>query len=482
MSLTLDASAVRNARLLETDYLIIGSGAMGMAFADVILTESDARIIMVDRHAAPGGHWNDAYPFVRLHQPSARYGVNSRRLGTGSKDATGLNQGLEELASGLEVMSYFDQVMNQQFLPSGRVQFFPMCEYSGNSKFASLMSGNQFHVTVRKRIVDTTLMNLVVPATQPPQFSLAPGVVCVPLNDLPKLPRPAGGYVVVGAGKTGVDACLWLLGNGVAADSIRWVMPRDAWFTNRANVQSDDDSMEASLRDLANQVEAIAEADAPTDLFARLSGCSHWLRLDQRVEPTMFRCATVTQAELNQLRRIKNIVRLGRVQRIERDRIVLEHGTVPAHADSLYVHCSAVAFKNGKPRTAFAGNTINIQMLRTCQPVFSAALTARIEVAFHSDAEKNALCQPVPLPEAPIDWLKMWAVNLANSHHWGQNENLRAWLAQSRLDGMSAAIARIAPTEIAKIAQLNRYRAARSKAVANVRHLLAQLDDECVAA
>ena len=25
-----------------------------------------------------GGHWNDAYDFVRLHQPAALYGVNSR--------------------------------------------------------------------------------------------------------------------------------------------------------------------------------------------------------------------------------------------------------------------------------------------------------------------------------------------------------------------------------------------------------------------
>lgn len=471
-----------NPQLLETDYLIIGSGAMGMAFADVILSESDARIILVDRHAAPGGHWNDAYPFVRLHQPSARYGVNSRRLGNGTKDMTGLNQGMDELASGSEVMSYFDQVMHQQFLPTGRVQFFPMSNYLGDGKFVSLVSGNHCQVKANKRIVDTTLMNLVVPSKQAPQFELAPGVAWVPLNDLPKMPRPAGNYVIVGAGKTGVDACLWLLGNGVAPDSIHWIMPRDAWYTNRANVQSDDASMEIGLGDLANQVEAIAQADSPADLFARLSECGHWLRIDQRIEPTMFRCATVTQAELNQLRRIKNIVRMGRVRRIERDRIILDQGTLPANPDSLYVHCSAVAFKNGKPRTAFAGNTINIRMLRTCQPVFSAAVTAHIELALQSDDEKNALCQAVPLPELPIDWLKMWAVNLSNSHHWGQNDNLRAWLCNSRLDGMSAAIARIDPADTAKIAQLNRYRAARSKAVANVRHLLAQIDNECIPA
>ena len=68
---------------IDVDYLIMGAGAAGMAFADSLFTESDATMVIVDRHDRPGGHWNDAYPFVRLHQPSANYGVNSADLGTG---------------------------------------------------------------------------------------------------------------------------------------------------------------------------------------------------------------------------------------------------------------------------------------------------------------------------------------------------------------------------------------------------------------
>ena len=34
-----------------------------------------SEILVVDRRAKPGGHWNDAYDFVRLHQPSLYYGV-----------------------------------------------------------------------------------------------------------------------------------------------------------------------------------------------------------------------------------------------------------------------------------------------------------------------------------------------------------------------------------------------------------------------
>ena len=80
----------------ETDYLVVGSGAMGMAFCDALITETNADIIIVDKHHQPGGHWNDAYPFVRLHQPSAFYGVNSKKLGNNTIDTTGLNKGLYE--------------------------------------------------------------------------------------------------------------------------------------------------------------------------------------------------------------------------------------------------------------------------------------------------------------------------------------------------------------------------------------------------
>ncbi|MCC2676028.1 MAG: hypothetical protein K0R58_2975, partial [Ramlibacter sp.] len=70
--------------MIETDYLVVGAGAAGMSFTDAVLTHSDATVTIVDRRHAPGGHWVDAYPFVRLHQPSAFYGVASVPLG---KDA-----------------------------------------------------------------------------------------------------------------------------------------------------------------------------------------------------------------------------------------------------------------------------------------------------------------------------------------------------------------------------------------------------------
>ena len=68
-------------RAIEADYLVVGAGAMGMAFTDALTDHSDVRVALVDRRHGVSGHWLEAYPFVRLHQASAFYGVASTRLG-----------------------------------------------------------------------------------------------------------------------------------------------------------------------------------------------------------------------------------------------------------------------------------------------------------------------------------------------------------------------------------------------------------------
>ncbi len=122
---------------IEADYLVIGAGATAMAFVDTLVSETSASVVVVDRNHRPGGHWTTAYPFVRLHQPSAYYGVNSRPLGNDTIDGTGLNKGFYELAAGADVCAYFDEVMQQQLLPTGRVTYFPMSEYLGDGRIGT---------------------------------------------------------------------------------------------------------------------------------------------------------------------------------------------------------------------------------------------------------------------------------------------------------------------------------------------------------
>jgi hypothetical protein len=449
-----------------------------MAFVDTLLSENaDATVLMVDRHHRPGGHWNNAYPFVRLHQPSEWYGVASRELSQGTRDATGFNAGLYALASGAQVLAYFDQVMQQRFLPSGRVRWLPMSEVSASAdgihEVRSLVSGACQRVGVRRKVVNATHAQTAVPSTHPPKYTVAAGVNCVPLNRLPDISRPHRAYTVVGSGKTGMDAILWLLENGVAPARIRWVMPRDAWLMNRANFQPGLENFERSIGSNSGQFDAIAEAASVPDLFARLEAAELLLRIDPAVQPGTFRCAVVSQTELAQLRRIDDVVRLGHVRSIDAAQIVLDQGTVTADPDTLYIDCSACAIVVPPVLPVFDGDRINLFMLRTCQPLFSAALIAYVESHITDAAEKNALCTVVPSPERPIDWLRMWAVTLANTARWRQHAGLQAWLMQCRLNGFAVYLRGVKADDTARLALLQQMGAKAGAARARLPALLA---------
>jgi hypothetical protein len=427
--------------MITTDYLIKGAGAMGMAAADVLLAETDAHITLVDKHHRPGGHWNDAYPFVRLHQPSMTYGVNSRPLGTGAKDSTGVNQGFYELASGAEVLSYFDQVLNEHFLASGRVHFLPMHEVLPDGSVRSLLSGQVTPVQVRRKTVDAAFLNTQVPSTRPPKYAVAPGMQCVPLNELPRIKTPPEGWVVVGAGKTAMDAVIWLLSQGVQPEAVRWIMPRDSWLIDRANVQPAADFFMHSFGGIAAQLQAVVEATSMSDLYLRLEAAGQLLRIDPSVLPTRYFCATVSQGEIEQLRRITQVLRLGRVLRIEPHRIVMEQGEVPTSPGVVHVDCSASAIEPAPPQPVFQGSRIVMQMVRACQPVFSAAFIAHLEAVQpgpEHEARKNDLCAPAVLDMSQPRWLEMLAFNMNNQHKWTRDEALAKWLVKCRLDGFSA--------------------------------------------
>ena len=415
---------------LFTDYLVVGSGAMGMAFTDALLSESDANIVIVDKHHQPGGHWNDAYPFVRLHQPSAFYGVNSRKLGKNTVDLTGLNAGLYELATNGEVCSYFDQVMQQQFLPSGRVQYFPGCEYVGNGEFVSSLSGLKYSVSFKKE-VDSTYMNVVVPSKRSPPFKIEGNADCVPLNDLPSLTNRHDDYVIVGAGKTAIDAALFLLKNTVSPERIRWIMPRDSWILDRAQIQP---TFESIGKLFASRIVPGTESKTVDDFFEKVSKAGGLLRIDDKVKPKMYRCSTVTLAELEQLRRINKIVRKGRVKIIDNDKIFLEEGSIPTTLRTLHIDCAGDGLAKKPPVPIFENQKIVLQSVRTCQQVFSAALLGYVEANYPENEKKNALCKPVPHPNDDIDFLKNTLADSLNRENWAREPKLSKWLQESRLN------------------------------------------------
>ncbi len=460
---------------IEVDYLIIGAGAMGMAFADIILTESDKTVLIVDMHQKPGGHWNDAYPYVTLHQPSAYYGVSSKELSKGVIDTMGLNKGLQDLATGPEIMAYFDEVMRYQFLPTGRVTYLPMCKYEGDGKISALTSDKTYQVKVREKTADATWLKTTVPSTHTPNFEVGEGVKMMPLNDLPKLTEQPSRYVIIGGGKTGIDAVVWLLENHVDPDAIHWVRPRDAWLMRRETTQPDPRFFEATMGAQAAQMEAIAGSTSIENMFDRIEEAGIFTRIDESVRPSMFHGATISDPELAELRKIKNVIRRGRIQRIETDQIIMDEGTLPNDPETLFVDCSACAVGNSEETTVFQGDTIFLQTVRTVQPVFSAAFIAHIELTRDTEEEKNRLCQVVPLPNHATDWIRMHNAFMMNQYNWSQEKDLRAWMRDNRLDGYSQLASNIQEEETEKLAIMKRLRDNAVPSVMKLQEYLAEL-------
>jgi hypothetical protein len=422
---------------LETDYLVVGAGAAGMAFTDALIADSDADVVLVDRRHRPGGHWNTAYPFVRLHQPSAFYGVNSRRLGTDSIDTVGPNAGFYERATAGEILDYYQRVLEEHLLPSGRVRFYGLSDYdttgSGAHRFTSRLTGETTSITVRRKVVDATYLETDVPSTHTPPFSVDPAARFVPVNGLVALAEPATGYTIIGAGKTAMDACCWLLDMGIAPDTIRWIRPRDAWILDREYTQPLE-KLSGLIEGVSFNLEAAAEAENEEDLFRRLVASGQLLQIDPDVTPTMYRCATLNTGELAQLRTIDNVVRRGRVLHVGAHELVMDQGSLPTSPGHVYVDCSAGGLRLSPARPIFEPDRVTPQQVRTCQPTFNAALIGFLEATRGDDGQKNALCPPNPYPSSATDWMAGTRIAQIATLAWLNDPELSTWLESARLN------------------------------------------------
>ena len=410
--------------VLEADYMVVGAGAMGMAFADALIDNADVSVVMVDRRHGAGGHWLDAYPFVRLHQASAFYGVASTLLGGGRIQQEGPEAGLHERASAPEVCAYYDRVLRERLLASGKVSFYPNGEYLGEGRFVSRISGKRYEVRGRARVVNACYLSPEIPATTPPPFGVADGVRAVPANELVNLAGAPTQYVVVGSGKTATDACIWLLDNGVDPGSICWVRPREPWMLNRAVVQPDP---AVFLGAAADTMEAATQALSADDLFLRLEAVGIMLRIDRSVTPTMAKTPTLAQWELDRLRTIETVVRLGHLQHAEPSRLVLSKGEVAIAKHAVIVHCAASGLQYPPLVPIWDADAITLQPIRAGFPCFAAALAGYVEATRDDDEEKNRLCPPCPLPNTPADWARMQVLGTRASMSFGSEPDIKAW-------------------------------------------------------
>jgi hypothetical protein len=461
---------------LSCDYLVIGAGASGLAFVDELINHDCGDIIIVDKRHTVGGHWVDAYPYVRLHAPSTFYGVNSLELSSNRIDTDGHNNGLQELASGVAINRYFQQTLEERLKASGKVRFLPCTKYE-DGKLINLLNGKASAVSVRRKRVDATILANSVPKTHTPNFDIDDHVDFVSCSNLPDAIGHHQHFTVIGAGKTGMDACVWLLSNGVHPDNIRWIVPRDSWLVNRACVQTSPEAFLSTMGYGVSLREAMATQDSTDAMALALEKAGCWLRLDQNVMPQIYHFAVISEAEISMLRSIKNIVRMGRIAAITDTQIVLEKGQIDhagssqnAASKTLFVDCSASAITIFKPRPIFADERLNLQWIRYPLIPFSAALIAFMEgtMASQGTDKLNSILTPLPPPDTVSDYFRYMQIDMMNSYKIGKIPHLNDWAKSSRLDGAGIILKNFDPSNERHCALFGRIKAATMGALQNL--------------
>ena len=74
-------------------------------------------------------------------------------------------------------------------------------------------------------------------------------------------------FLIVGGGKTGIDAVLYLMDHGVDPDKLMWIVPNDAWFFNRSRLAVDDENI---VRYTKEWTLSMIEGETWQDVYLRL--------------------------------------------------------------------------------------------------------------------------------------------------------------------------------------------------------------------
>jgi hypothetical protein len=357
-----------------------------------MLTEhSTATIVIVDRNSRPGGHWTKAYPYVKLHQSSCYYGVNSVKLGKHRDKYGNEVYDVHDRATGAEVLDYYQTVLDK-FVATGRVRCFFNAEHQNDAANTIVVRNRTvlsdetvFCVKCRKLV--TVATNVTVPSMRKPLIPVHESVDFVPLNELSS--RVDTGkytnYVVFGNGKSGIDAVAHLvLAKRVDPSNITWILGRDAWYYLRDSFQDYYDSNWLFGK--------LTSAASVTETFLRYETDGLVCRLDLNVLPTVFKGAMVGTTEFETIRRVPNVVRKGRAVSVGAREILLERGTLWFDpSTTLLVDCmvdNQYGYTFDENFTIFQAGRITLgPEISIFNPSFSSAIIAFLECAIPDDDE-----------------------------------------------------------------------------------------------
>ena len=239
---------------------------------------------------------------------------------------------------------------------------------------------------------------------------------------------------MLGSGKTAVDACVWLLDNEIEPDRIRSVRPRDHWFHHRRHYQALD-LVGGNIEGISLDAQAGAEAKSIDDLFERLEASGRLVRIDPSAKATMYRSTMLSPAELDALRQIEDVVRLGHVRRIEGDRIVLAEGETDSGSDVVHVDCTAQGLSPAPPVPIFQDEPHRAPADQAELPHLQlGAHRLRRGSPARRRGPRTGSAHPIPYPSSVDDWPGMTRRTWKVEQQWLSEPDLAGWIAESRLN------------------------------------------------
>jgi len=395
---------VRVTEKLICDYLVVGAGAAPLAFIDTILTElPQSKVILIDKKAVPGGQWVDAYGYVHLHQPSLVYGLSSKQL-----EGNWLKLMLSEFtlpwkhrASKKEILKYYGGFVNKK-VESKQLEWYPNTTYDFEKKDNSVQDGIHYfnsadgsvsyEVKVNSKLVDGTQGECVIPHKSPLQFPVDGGVRVMTPNQIYDAVQEKGDkrsellknkFVVLGAGKTGMDAVVYLQRKmKVDPSNIAWVISKDVWMFNGGGSGNPFDWPKYMAK-FNNDKEKAALA---------LEEKGDFVRIDKTIIPTVFRFPVIQPDEFELLKNVKTIIRKGRVTAIRNkfnSDVTVEfsndHSPWGAFApieNCIFIHCTSPGPFNNKDcsEDIFENSKkLNLDLLFAPPVTFSMSCVAKLE-------------------------------------------------------------------------------------------------------
>ena len=191
-------------------------------------------------------------------------------------------------------------------------------------------------------------------------------------------------FVVLGAGKTGIDCVVYLQrAMNIQPADIAWVISRDVWMVS-SSAKADPNTWARCLAENGNDADAVALSLEAKGLL---------VRLDKNFLPSRFRFPVIPPDELQLARNVTTVIRRGRVTSIHRSssNVVVEFGAgypswnafAPIQS-CIFVHATSPGPFNGlDPNTPVFNSPkmMTLQLLLMGPRTFSMSLLAKLEVA-----------------------------------------------------------------------------------------------------